>query len=72
MLKQRVITALIMAGTLIACLYYLDVAGLALVFGLVVAAGSWEWSRLAGLENVFGRVAYVVLAAVCMDVVCRY
>ncbi len=72
MLKQRVVTALILVGALVACLYYLNVAGLALVFGLVVAAGSWEWSRLAGLESVFSRSAYVLLAAMCMTALFYY
>ena len=40
MLRQRVITALAMAGLFLAGIFYLPLAALAAVFALVVAAGA--------------------------------
>ena len=60
MLKQRVITALIMAGLFLAAIVFLPLPGLAAVFGVLVAAGGWEWSRLAGWNSVAARGLYVL------------
>ncbi|MEH6636256.1 MAG: phosphatidate cytidylyltransferase [Halioglobus sp.] len=65
MLKQRVITGLIMAGTFLAAIVFLSIPWLALVLGVLVSMGGWEWSRLAGLNSPVTRALYVaVLAAV--------
>ncbi|HDY83853.1 MAG TPA: phosphatidate cytidylyltransferase [Halieaceae bacterium] len=65
MLKQRVITALIMAGLFLAAIIFLPLPGLALLFGVLVSMGAWEWTRLAGLNSATARVLYVlVLVAV--------
>ena len=52
MLKQRVVTALIMAGLFIAGIVFLPVQALAAVFALLILAGGWEWSRMAGWDSV--------------------
>jgi phosphatidate cytidylyltransferase len=61
MLKQRVITALIMAGLFLAAISYLPVQGLALLFGILIGMGAWEWSGLAGWHHSFARVIYVLI-----------
>lgn len=61
MLKQRIITALIMAGAFLAAIVWLPLPGLAVLFGIIIGAGGWEWSRLAGFEGVFARSCYVLL-----------
>ena len=66
MLKQRFITALIMAGVFLAAIVYLPVAGLALLFGVFVCMGGWEWSRLAGWASPVARTLYVVVLAAAM------
>jgi phosphatidate cytidylyltransferase len=58
MLKQRVITAVVLAAVLIAALAWLPPAALAWLFGAVVAVALWEWSRLAGLRAPAWRGAY--------------
>lgn len=60
MLKQRVVTAVIMAALLFLALFSLPFLGLALAFGLVVLLAGWEWSDLAGLGRV-GRPLFMVL-----------
>jgi phosphatidate cytidylyltransferase len=66
MLKQRVITALVMAGALIAALVFLPLPALAVVFALVVGLGGWEWTRLAGWEAMPARVLYVLVMFAAM------
>lgn len=61
MLRQRVITALLMAGVFLAGVYWLPVLTLALIFALVVALGAWEWGPLAGICAPLSRVLYVLL-----------
>lgn len=60
MLKQRVVTAVIMALLLLAALFALPFPGLAVAFGVVVLLAGWEWSNLAGLERA-GRLLFMVL-----------
>jgi CDP-diglyceride synthetase len=66
MLRQRVITALIMAGIFLSAIVFLPLPALAAVFGLLVTAGGWEWSRLAGWQSPVTRGLYMLLLAACM------
>ena len=62
MLKQRVITALVLLAILLPALFYpspVPFAAVALVF---MGAGAWEWGRLNGLAG----AASVGLGAVCV------
>lgn len=61
MLKQRVITAVIMAGLFLAAIKYVPVPGLALLFAILVALGAWEWSSLAGWQHPAARGSYVAV-----------
>jgi phosphatidate cytidylyltransferase len=61
MLRQRVITALLMAALFLAGVYYLPLSVLAIAFALVVALGAWEWAPLAGLAGATTRAAYTLL-----------
>ena len=61
MLKQRVVTAVLLAAALLAAVAYMPVEGLALTFGFIIALGGWEWSRLAGWQTSWWRLLYVVL-----------
>ncbi len=68
MLKQRVITALVMAGLFLAGILYLPKPALAAVFALLVLAGGWEWSRLAGWISPLSRSLFMLLLAVILAV----
>lgn len=61
MLRQRVITALILAGALIATLLFAPYPLQAILFALVAAAGGWEWAALVGAQGTFSRVAYAAV-----------
>lgn len=65
MLRQRVLTALVMAALFLAALALLSLPLLALLFALLIALGAWEWSRLAGFRAAPARAVYVavILAA---------
>ncbi|KAA1194510.1 phosphatidate cytidylyltransferase [Pseudohalioglobus sediminis] len=66
MLKQRVVTALVMAGLFLAGILFLPLLALAVLFAVLVLAGGWEWSRLAGWEAKPARALYVLVLAAAM------
>jgi len=57
-LRERVLTALLLAAAVIVILFWLPpgVAVLAVMF--VVAVGAWEWAGLAGLKTPVARAGY--------------
>ncbi len=65
-LRQRAVTALILAPLGIAAVIYLPSAGFALLLGLVCALGLREWSRLSGLASPLIGVIYLALNALLM------
>lgn len=62
MLKQRVITAIVLLAILLPALFYKTPEPFCAVALLLIAAGAWEWGRL----NAFGQVASLGLAGVCV------
>ena len=72
MLRQRVITALIMAGLFLGAIVFLPLNGLAAIFGLLVLAGGWEWSRMAGWSSAVTRGLYVLVLGASMGALYWY
>ena len=66
MLKQRIITALILLPIALCGFFLLHGAGFALFIGLVVTLGAWEWARLAGFTEQPIRVGYAAVVAVLL------
>ncbi len=62
MLKQRIITALVMLAILLPALFWPSPTPFAVVALLLIAAGAWEWGKLNGLAQ-GGSVA---MALVCL------
>lgn len=58
MLKQRVITAMVLLPPLLAALFVLPLAGVVILFGAIIAIAAWEWGGLSGLRHT-PRVVYV-------------
>jgi phosphatidate cytidylyltransferase len=63
MLKQRIITALILLPIALCGFFLLEGTGFALFIGLVVTLGAWEWARLAGFTAQSARIAYAAVVA---------
>ncbi len=72
MLKQRVITALIMAGLFLAAVVFLPLPWLALIFGILICLGGWEWSRLCDWESPLARCLYVLVLAAVLGLLYEY
>ena len=66
MLKQRIITALILLPIALCGFFLLEGSGFALFIGLVVTLGAWEWARLAGFDAQIARVSFAAVVAVLL------
>jgi phosphatidate cytidylyltransferase len=64
MLRNRIITASILAPLVIAAILFLSPDGFALVWGLIILLGAWEWANLAMLAGLQRIVFTVVILAV--------
>lgn len=62
MLKQRIITALILLAILLPALFYPAPEPFVLIVLVLIAAGAWEWGRL----NRCGQPSSLLLALVCL------
>ena len=62
MLKQRVITAIVLLAILLPALFYKTSVPFCALALLMIAAGAWEWGRL----NDFGQAGSFGLAALCV------
>ncbi|QXL84806.1 phosphatidate cytidylyltransferase [Comamonas sp. NLF-1-9] len=51
MLKQRILTALVLLAVLLPALFYPSFVPLAVLTLVLIAAGCWEWGRLNGLAQ---------------------
>jgi phosphatidate cytidylyltransferase len=67
-LKQRVITGLILCVVFAGLLLLLPAPAFVAVIGAVILLGAWEWGGLADLESPMQRSAYVVVVAAAMAV----
>ena len=66
MLKQRIITALILLPIALCGFFLLDGSNFALFIGLVVTLGAWEWARLAGFTAQTARVGFALVVALLL------
>jgi phosphatidate cytidylyltransferase len=66
MLKQRTLTALVLAPIGIALILLLPTAALAVVVGAMCLQALWEWTRLAGLSSHPLRAAIIAANAVLL------
>ena len=61
MLKQRIITALILLPLVLGAIFYLPTQWFALVMVIPVAVAAWEWANIMGLEGQPSRCGYALL-----------
>ena len=69
MLKARILSALVMVPLVVASIFYLPTPMFALGIALVVAAGSWEWSRFIPLKNKYARWVYLLAGCASLGLV---
>lgn len=58
MLKQRVITAVILASVFVLALFALPAAAFLALLGVVFLVAAWEWGRLSGLSTTAAPMVY--------------
>ncbi len=68
MLKQRIITALLLAPLTLGCVFFLAAEQFVLFCAVIILIGAWEWGPLMGLNKSTQRIGFVALNAVCMAV----
>lgn len=66
MLKQRIITALILAPLALWGIWALSSPIFAAAIGVIFLLGAWEWTRLSGLHKRPGRALYVMILLALM------
>lgn len=66
MLKQRILTALVLIPVALAGFFLLEATAFACFIGAVVVLGAWEWGRLAGLSLQWQRVVFAGWIAACL------
>ena len=67
MLKQRIITALILAPIVIGGIFFLPPLGFSIFVALVLTVGAWEWANLAGFSTKY-RYVYAVAVSLAMGI----
>ncbi|WP_057830925.1 phosphatidate cytidylyltransferase [Colwellia sp. TT2012] len=72
MLKQRIITALILAPAAITAIFYLPISYFAGLLMAIIAIGAWEWARFIGLTKTIQRLAYVLVTTALIGLLWRY
>jgi phosphatidate cytidylyltransferase len=63
MLRQRIITALILGPVLLWLLVWAPASVLPLVIAAVMLIGAWEWGQFCGLTSVVARLSYAAVVA---------
>ncbi len=68
MLKQRVITAMVLLPVALGSIFWAPTAVFAVLIGGVILMGAWEWTNFMGLSSPWPRVAYLVAIALACAV----
>lgn len=69
MLKQRVITALLLLAVLLPAMFYPNPMAFGVVSALLVSAGIWEWVRLNQGGDSVAVIAVLLVLGLCLAVV---
>ncbi len=60
MLKQRIITAILLVALVVGALFFTSTRVFSVLATALLLCAAWEWIHLAGIANKYWRVAYVV------------
>ena len=61
MLKQRIITALILAPLALFAILFLPIFSFEIMIAVIMGLGAWEWSRMSGISRTVTKSAYAIL-----------
>jgi len=64
LLKQRIITALILAPAIISAIFYLPLMYFAVLLVAIMAIGAWEWGPLMGFDTKTRRISFVATTVI--------
>lgn len=65
MLKQRIITAVILAPLALLAILFLSPVWFELMVALVVALGGYEWANMSGIKERPSKIAFMVVVFAC-------
>ncbi|WP_404402554.1 phosphatidate cytidylyltransferase [Idiomarina seosinensis] len=68
MLKQRILTALLLIPVALYAVFLLPLWGFSLFIQLVLMLGAWEWSPLMGVKRTSSRIAYTLVVGAVIGV----
>lgn len=63
MLKQRILTAIVLATVILSALFGLPDTLFLLLFGAIILGGAWEWTTLAEIQDKRARFAFLFIQA---------
>ncbi|MDT7524793.1 MULTISPECIES: phosphatidate cytidylyltransferase [Idiomarinaceae] len=66
MLKQRLLTALVLIPVALYAVFALPLTGFAVAVLILMTAGAWEWAPLMGVTKRLGRIAYTLSVSVIL------
>ncbi len=66
MLVQRIITALVLAAVAISAIFILPSLLFYLFVGIIVLIAGWEWTKLSGIDTVFGKLLFLICLIIPM------
>jgi phosphatidate cytidylyltransferase len=69
LLKQRIITALILAPAAILAIFYLPLAYFAALLMVIIGIGAWEWGPLMGVVDNTKRIGFTVVTLILTGVI---
>ena len=72
MLKQRVITGVILGILIVLAVFKLPNQYLALIFAIITIIGAWEWANLAGLSQNSWKTLYVFFLGIILLITWLY
>ncbi|NQY89219.1 MAG: phosphatidate cytidylyltransferase [Colwellia sp.] len=69
MLKQRIITALILAPAAILAIFYLPLAYFSALLMVIIGIGAWEWGPLMGFKGKTKRLGFVATTLILIGTI---